>query len=322
MQRLIIVYNPRSSKHARIEREVIRPISKLGGYQIGKFEIARALVDENAAKLASILQDGDLVVTAGGDGTSTVGVNAIMLSGKDVTLGVLGYGNFNDFPRMLGEEDYVSLISDFENGAISKMYPLEAMLDGKRWRYAAAYFTVGMFAESTEAFENPRVRGKLKKGRKGLLFSIKTLAMWYFSHRKHAFLPKEIQLDGEPMNKMKASKSGRINIVKTPIEKQISDVMFVNGKTVAKVMRGGNYWTSNTEFLVSFGRLKSFPRLVGFMLTAMFARLPGKKVDGSVKLSFASPEEFEIQAEGEYQRVKAKELVVRKVERGIKVVCR
>lgn len=322
MRRMIIVYNPRSSKHARIEKEVIRPLMKLGGYQIGKFEIARALVDENAAKLATILRDDDLVVTAGGDGTSTVAVNAIMLSKKDAVLGVLGYGNFNDFARTLGEEDYVGLISDYEHGSLGMLYPLEALLDGKHWRYAAAYFTVGMFAESTEAFENPRVRGKLKKGSKGLLFSIKTLVFWWLSHRRHAFLPKDIELDDVPMNKLKASKSGRVNIVKTPINKQISDVMFVNGKTAAKVMKGGNYWTSPTEFLVSFGRLKSFFRLAGFMFTAMFARLPGKKVEGSVKIDFNAPEEFEIQAEGEFRRVKAKELVVRKAERGIRVVCR
>lgn len=322
MKRLIIVYNPRSSKHARIEKEVIRPLSALGGYQIGKFEIARALVDENAAKLARILLDGDLVITAGGDGTSTVAVNAIMQSKKDVTLGVLGYGNFNDFARTLGEEDYVGLISDYENGSVRTMYPLQALLDGKHWRYAAAYFTIGMFAESTEAFESPRVRGKLKKGRKGLFFSIKTLAMWYFSHRKHAFLPKDIELDDVPMNRLKVSKSGKMNIVKTPIKKQISDVMFVNGNTAAKIMRGSNYWLSKTEFLVSFGRLKSFFRLVGFMLTAMLFRLPGKKIEKEAKIDFNAPEEFEIQAEGEYQRVRAKELVVKKAEYGIKVVCR
>ena len=87
-------------------------------------------------------------------------------------------------------------------------------------------------------------------------------------------------------------------------------------------MQGGNYWLSKTEFLVSFGRLKSFFRLVGFMLTAMLFRLPGKKIEKEVKIDFNAPEEFEIQAEGEYQRVRAKELVVKRAEYGIKVVCR
>ena len=65
MPRLIIVYNPRSSKHALVEKEVLEPARQMKGWMVGKYEVKPTDVDDNAAKLAQILKDGDLVVTAG-----------------------------------------------------------------------------------------------------------------------------------------------------------------------------------------------------------------------------------------------------------------
>jgi len=58
------------------------------------------------------------------------------------------------------------------------------------------------------------------------------------------------------------------------------------------------------------------------MMRSIFKHIPGKKyVDKETKIDFSGPEEFEIQAEGEYARVKAKELVVKKSVHSVKVVC-
>ena len=100
--RLILVLNPRSSQYAAVTREILEPARKLKGWTVGKFELDLGDVDENAARLAGILQDGDLVVAAGGDGTASVAVNGVMMaeegrSGvgvgarKRVTLAALGY---------------------------------------------------------------------------------------------------------------------------------------------------------------------------------------------------------------------------------------
>lgn len=324
MQRLIIVYNPRSSKYAQVEKEVLEPARKLGGYSVGKFEVKQVPVDENAARLAKILREGDLVIVAGGDGSATVGVNALMACDFNVTLGVIGYGNFNDMARMLGRKSFNEIITDFESGETQRLFPLEAVIDGKHFRYAACYFTVGMFAESTEVFDKPEVRGKLMKGggsakkKKGLVFSVLTLAKWYFKNRRKEFLPSDVQLNDIPMNRKKTQKNGKVNEFSG---KQVSDVLFVNGKTVAKIMRGGDYWLSASDYLVSFGRLKGFFRLVGFMISSMISRVPGHKVSGrATKIDFSGPEEIEIQAEGEYKKVKLTELVVKKAEKGITVV--
>ena len=201
LKKLIVVYNPRSSHHQAIEREVLAPVRKLQGWLVGKYEVKSESLEENARALAELLHDGDLVITAGGDGTATMATNGIMLSKKDVTLGVLGYGNFDDMARMLKTKrpveyggEYVGGVSEivekFEAGKTTEIYPLEAKVDGKHWRYAPCYLTVGLLAESTAVFDEEKVRKKLKTGKKGLGFSVWQLMKWYFRHHGEEFLPE------------------------------------------------------------------------------------------------------------------------------------
>ena len=82
MKRLIIVYNPRSSHHAQIEREVLAKARELKGWIVGKFEVADTDVDDNSHRLAKIFRDDDLVIATGGDGTATIAVNAIIANTK------------------------------------------------------------------------------------------------------------------------------------------------------------------------------------------------------------------------------------------------
>ena len=320
-KRLILVYNPRSSKHDLIEAEVLTPARKLKGYTLGKFEVAKVPVDENARNLARILVDGDLVVVAGGDGSATVGLNAVMLAGEagvsDLTLGVIGYGNFNDMARMLGLKKLEEIVADFESEKTQKLFPLEAVVDGKHFRYAGCYFTVGMFAESTEVFDAPKTRATLKKGNKSVIYSLKTLAGWYFKNHRKEFLPGDVRMNGIPMNRKKMRKSGRINDFPG---KHVSDILFINGKTVAKVMRGGDFWLSPDKYYVALGRLKGLFRLAMFMAKSIFSKLPGHVVGAETKISFSGINEVEIQAEGEYKKVKMQELVIKKAKNGITVV--
>lgn len=320
MQRLIIVYNPRSSKHAKINQEVISPAMKLKGYMVGKFEVKHVSLDYNASNLSKIIADGDLVISAGGDGTSSVALNGILLSKKSATLAVLGYGNFNDFAHTLGYTSFAEVISDFENTNPTILYPLEASIDDAHYRYAACYFTIGMFAESTELFDTKKTRGTLKSGKKGITYSLKELAKWYFKNKKRSFLPDSIRLNDKPLNTFATLKSGK-KAARAKGDK-VSDIIFVNGETVAKLMKGGNFWKRKNEFLLSVSKLSSFHRLTRFISRSRFKRIPGKIVSNPQRITFDDVSEIEIQGEGEYQKLVIKNLTVQKSDVGIKVLAK
>lgn len=310
LRKLIIVYNPRSSKAKAVEREVLAPSREMEGWLVGKYRVKPTDVDDNAKELAKILNDGDLVIAAGGDGTAVIAVNGVMLSEKDVALGVLGYGNFNDMARMLGMRraveyggEYVGGVTEiaqrFTEGRIKEIYPLEVKINGEHWRYVPCYVTLGLFAESVAVFDEEKVRKKLQTGKKGLVFSVWHLAKWYFKNRRREFLPKgEIERGG----------------VGLAFPDKATDYMAINGSSVARVMRGGKSHRKAGEFRSNISKLGGIFGLMWFMIRSMCVLIPGKKTKRDV-IKFAELSEVEIQAEGEYQRLKGvKEVVVEKAK--------
>ncbi len=270
-KRIILVFNPRSSKYIRVRNEVLNPLTRREGILLGKFEVEPTNVDENASRLARILEDGDLVVAAGGDGTATIGLNGVVQSKRDAKFAVLPYGNFNDTARLLGCRNIDEILA----GETRKIYPLVAEIDGRVWRRATCYFTIGMLAESTEAFDQPSTRKSLRKGKHGVLFSIWVLFKWWRVNRKHEFLPREV--------------FGK----KT-------DILAVNGKSVAKIMKGDPKTAfSKDKFIASIQNLRGFFGIALFMAQSILYHVPGVR-RRSLKIDFGKRTKVEIQAEGEY----------------------
>jgi len=294
-RRVILVYNPRSSKAIRVKTEVLEPLRKIPGIITGKYEVKPTDVDDNAEKLSKLLQDGDIVLTAGGDGTSTIGLNGALLSNKDVRFYALPFGNFNDLPRTI------------KQASGKEIYPLEAIIDGKHYRYAACYFTIGMFAESTEIFDTEKTRKKLRKGNKGIFFSIKTLANWYFKNKRKNFIPKFKFISSE-------------KTLEPDETKDISDYLAVNGISVAKMMKGGKFYEDKTNFLSTTKKLTSFPRLATFMAKSILKRVPAN-ISTKDTIIFPNGANVEIQAEGEYKKLEhVQEIIIKKSEKSIKIL--
>ncbi len=298
MQRLIIVYNPRSSKFGQVEKDVLSKARALKGFVIGKYEIKPIGVDKNAAALAKILRDGDIVVSAGGDGTSTVTFNAIMAFSGNVKYGVLGYGNFNDLAKTFRTK---SLEQILETKPV-KVWPLEAIVDGKRWRYAIGYITMGLFAEATEVFDEKKTRKKLQGGKKTPVFSWKVLAKWYFKNKNtKVFMPK-FKLNGKIMSK------------------KVTDYVAINGRSMAGVMKGRDWYLDKKVFQSETAKLGSFLKLFLLMAKSILYKVPGKEVKEDM-LEFLEPGVVEIQAEGEYVKLKnVKKIEVRKAEKCLNIV--
>jgi diacylglycerol kinase family enzyme len=271
MQRLFVIYNPRSSNFCRVNKEVLSKLSGLKGYVIGKYEIKKTNFDDNVATLSKLFKNGDTVIAAGGDATAAMAMNAIIKSGKNVTLSPLPYGNFNDFARIAKERQ----------DSLFHIYPLEIKIDGKLWRYSACYVTIGMMAESTKLFYDAKIRKNLQKGHRHPWRSYLNLAKWYFKNRhKKVFLPN-------------FTVNGR------PAKKNTSDYIAINGSSMAGVMRGGEDCKNPKTFHSHTAKLTSFPRLIAFMTKSIFAKVPGDKTTGDV-IKFATPNTITIQAEGEY----------------------
>lgn len=278
MQRLIVIYNPRSSRYADVKKEVLNRTKELSGYQVGKYEVAPTDLDDNILKLSKIIRDGDLVLSAGGDATGIIASNAVLMSGKDARLAVLPYGNFNDLSRTLRTRTFDDVFAG--STSVRNFFPLEIYVDGKFLRFATCYVTIGMTAEAVEIYDSPKMRAKLKNrfGRK--VSSYTELAGWFFKHRhNHTFLPA-FSLNGVPQ------------------DPRLSDYAAVNGRSMARVMKGGEDYRDSVFFRHETERLTSFYRLAKLMALSILSRIPGQPTEGDL-IEFKDPANVTLQAEGE-----------------------
>ena len=307
MQRLLLIYNPHSSHYTYVKNEIIPRASKIEGVMVGKFAIKKVPFEENVQSLKEILENGDTVVALGGDATAAIAANAIIESGKDVTLGALPYGNFNDLAHTLGTrkyEDIERVIGGATKKAtsVAKLYPLDIIVDGIHWRYATCYVTIGMTAESVEIFDEPRIRKLLQKGHKNSWLSYLQLAKWYFKNRRKKIFIPDFMVNG------------------VPTTRKASDYIAVNGRFMCRVMKGGSDYLRSKVFRSTSAKLTSFPRLFKLMATSILVRTPGVETTGDL-LEFQNPATIELQAEGEYRTFKdVRTIEIKKGNKYLKVI--
>jgi len=304
-KRVVVVYNPRSSQAGRVKGEVLAKLP-----EAEEFEVADTDVDDNARKLAKILEDGDLVIAAGGDATATIGINGSLLSGVDAIFVALPYGNFSDVAKRLGAEtldDVLVASGDGEvklrgrhQASIREVYPLEILVDGEHLRYGLGYFTVGLLAEAAKMFDRRNVRRELRKGKRGLVGQLMRAMEWYGKHRKRRFLPEEFVYNGS-------------------VVKNTTDMIAMNTRRMSKVMRGEDTLFKRREFRAGVVRGGEWLAMMWFGLRSVLMRVPLLKTKQAM-MEFDEPTEIEVQGEGEYKRVRARGIEIRKSERGLRVI--
>ena len=300
MPRLILVYNPNSSNFKRVKKDILDDRQKIfQNYELDEYTIKKIGFDKNVQDLQKIIKDGDTLLAAGGDATAAITANAILHSKKDARLAVLPYGNFNDLARTLGTMKLNNI--DFGSKSIN-LYPLEIYVDGQFWRYATCYVTIGMTAEAVELFDEPKFRKYMQKGHKSSWRSYLALAKWYFKNRHQKIFLPEFTINGK----------------KTV--KNASDYAALSGKSMCRVMKGGEDFKKPKIFRSKALKTISFPRLFCLMAKSILFRTPGDNTTGDV-LDFKKPAEVELQAEGEYQTFKdVKKIEVKKGDKCLKVI--
>jgi len=300
MSRLILVYNPNSSNFKRVKKDILDDRQKIfQNYELDEYTIKKIGFDKNVQELQKIIKDGDTLLAAGGDATAAITANAILHSEKNATLAVLPYGNFNDLARTLG----TMKLNNIDFGSKSNnLYPLEIYVDGQFWRYATCYVTIGMTAEAVELFDEPKFRKYMQKGHKSSWRSYLALAKWYFKNRHQKIFLPEFTINGK----------------KTV--KNASDYAALSGKSMCRVMKGGEDFKKPKIFRSKALKTISFPRLFCLMAKSILFRTPGDNTTGDV-LDFKEKATVELQAEGEYQAFKdVKKIEVKKGDKCLKVI--
>lgn len=294
--RLVLVTNPRSTQAKNVEKEILRPfyeyvfgLKKIEQLSILKYEVLPTDIDDNAKRLARLIRDNDIVATIGGDGTASIGVNAVIISGKEVKYYTIPYGNFNDIAQTV------------KKARGQEVFVLEAIINEKHFRYSLNYFTMGMLAESTKLFDEKRVRERLRARNRNLVFSLWELFKWYLRNRRRIFLPK---LDYE-MNNQEIERSHMDRKKKARRNEKRSDLIVLNGATMARIIRGGNFYKMKKMFLVEIRDLSSFLEIVWFMIRGVIWGVDGAKIENLVVNFYGNEKQrmVEIQSEGEYKRI-------------------
>lgn len=300
MSRLVLIYNPNSSNYRRVKRDILDRKSELfQNYDLADYAIKQIGFENNVKNLAKEIKDGDTILSLGGDATAAITANAIMKSEKDATLAVLPYGNFNDLARTLGTMKLKDL--NLKSKPIL-LYPLEIYVDNKFWRYATCYVTIGMTAEAVELFDAPKFRKYMKKGHKSSWRSYLALAKWYFKNRHKKTFLSEFTINGKKTIK------------------KASDYCALSGKSMCRVMKGGEDFKKPQVFRSKALKTISFPRLTALMAKSILVRTPGDETKGD-KLEFKDKATVELQAEGEYQIFEnIKTIEVRKSKKCLKVI--
>ncbi|MBQ6130629.1 hypothetical protein IJI72_03025 [Candidatus Saccharibacteria bacterium] len=308
MKRLIVVYNPRSTRFPEVEREVLEKARKLQGWMVLKFEVEHRPVEEEAKRLKEIIRKGDLVLAVGGDGTAGMVLNAIMESGKLATMGVLPFGNFNDFAATVEEPSFTQIIKRFMEGKYTEFYPLEVRVDGRRLAYAGMYLTVGMLAEAAELFEGEKVRKKLGKVKSRLSYAAKVTFFWYMKNKKRRdFLRKLKALGG---------------LTKEEIERgEVTDYVAMNGRSMAGVVEAEGWFREPRQFRRGVMKNRKLWRLLKVFVETVEGEMPGEDIEEEVIEFMKGEGEVWVNFDGEARKLKGvTEVRVRKTGEGLRVI--
>lgn len=290
-RRVVIVENPRSSKARKIAHEVIGLLDRQNiPYEsiITRYKEA----DANIHDLAEQILDGDQVIVAAGDGTASQFANAALLSTRDVEIGFLPYGNFNDIASTYTSPK--STVIDLLRAEAVSSAPLTITLDGQHWRHAVAYVTIGWSAIAASSFDHPLSRqltGVIPSRRLMHAASLLQLAHQYYKHRAY-HLPRFTTDQSNDCH-------------------NITDIVAANSPVIAGSIGSDIRWYNSTLFgysEVDVSRL--LPNLL-YGLQSLARRMPLEPMEVTT-LDFGMTVDVPSQSDGEYNEVTARQITLSK----------
>lgn len=277
-RRLVIAHNPHSSRASTV-RELVFDRLDDAGYEYEVLEVRQASLADNVARLAPLIQEGDIILSAAGDGSAHAIFHSVAASNQSgVELGFLAYGNFNDIPHVFNAKRSLrDPVAFLEQAKAIEVWPLVVLTDGHPLRSALLYVSAGWTARAAAQFDNPDVRRKITSGSAGLRKSLLRLTLYYFKTRQGSLLP--------------AFKYNEKLMKKT-------DLLFANGPEVARLFRTGRHFYRGESFLFCMLDVRRLLLSTPFLISSLFGRMRAKEVN-SVVLQFTRPADFPLQCDGE-----------------------
>lgn len=292
--RLIIVQNPNSTLADDIEAEVFAPLDRHDiPYEV--YHTESVDTEENIAAMREYLSDKSrsTIVGAAGDGTAMQLINAAMRDRKDITLGFVPLGNFNDIARTHAGRGHTAL--DIINAPTIAHRPLKIELDGEYWRHAPAYLTLGWTALAASEFGDARSREAMQGAPRPLKLvkSLAQLAGSYFENR-HTMLPP-FRVNGD-----------------ASVYEHSTDVLAINSPRVGNIVRSPeeHYLGAHFGMRADIDVSRILPN-IPFGLQAIAGQAPLHRAS-HMRIVFDRVSTVPAQTEGEFQWIEAKEIFVHK----------
>ena len=160
---MVAVYSPTSSRAVEYTRKVAPTLKQLAATH--EIEFVEISLDKMPYFIAvqtvhEILQDGDVVFGAGGDGVNQVTLQGAFESKRDVVAGFLSLGNANDFATALNGR--VKNPTKILNSPTIDFHPLELTINYRIKFYVAAYATLGITTVAVDWLNAEEIRANRK----------------------------------------------------------------------------------------------------------------------------------------------------------------
>ena len=292
--RLVIVYDKRIARKNEVRDEVLNRALRLPGWTIAKYEVWSADVNTNIMQLAQILLAGDLVIAAGNESTAHIALNGCILAQKNVTLGVLGYGTYNDMAKSLGAENLKQIIEAYSGylggfkgltesaPRVREFWPLQVLVNGQHLRFCGSYFSTGMSACI--------IPGKTSK-----------MFKWWRKNKNAEYLPE-------------------FTLNNVSVDPGATDYMAVNSKMVLGKFKNDRYFARQERFLSYARNFRSFNNALDFYVKGKMTQIPGDESADDV-VRFTAPATITLQTDGVRQKLAGvQQIEVRKARSPMRVV--
>lgn len=277
-RRLVISHNPHSSRASEVQQHVFDRLDA-AGYAYTAIEVQQAHLDDNIARLAPLIRPGDIVLSAAGDGSAHATAHAVMAASQPgVELGFLAYGNFNDLPNTLNSKATLrDPVAFLEQATPKDIWPIHVSVDDTPLRSALLYASIGWTASAASQFDDPKIRYAITNGEAGVLRSLWRTSLYYLKTRHHSNLPP-LQYEGKTY--------------------KVTDLLFANGLTVARLFKTGQRYFEQPVFLFRMLNVRWVLPNVPFLLAGLLGSMSGQKVSSAV-VDFEQPMSGLLQCDGE-----------------------